>query len=237
MNFISAVSLPVSVFASAGRLCTVSFACAVLSYGRMAGLVVCGHSVPPSRTAATGPMHGPARLTCRRRCTRRSVLAPTMGGYVTGCGQVCNLGSCHGSCTLSSIQERSPRGGGGGLGGRYISSCSCRSANYPSECERTTLIKSALELIEIIHSFHTTHGRTQHVHGKYRTTLKAEVMCDADARPRSPQTHRRFRVSTSRSNGQLLSTPGPSTRSTTLTILACGGHSTHTAPLYCVVLF
>jgi len=62
-------------------------ACAVLSYGRVAGLVVCGHSVPPSRTAATGPMHvGPlASLVGAVALAARSWrLHVRLGGYVTG---------------------------------------------------------------------------------------------------------------------------------------------------------
>ena len=60
------------------RLCVVSFACAVPSWKPPGtGLVVCVHPVPPTAVALRprGQYRGegPARLTCRRRCTRRSV--------------------------------------------------------------------------------------------------------------------------------------------------------------------
>ena len=62
--FISAVSLPVAIFASASA---VSFACAVLFCGRSRHTLFRRRAVQPVDRS-----YGPTCLTYRRRCTRRS---------------------------------------------------------------------------------------------------------------------------------------------------------------------
>jgi len=93
--FISAISLPVAIFSSS--MYPVSFACGCADARSrrpvlwpVSSYVATQYPVPPSRSGQYRG-YGPACLTFRRRCARRSGVAPRRERFVNGKTDVCKF--------------------------------------------------------------------------------------------------------------------------------------------------